>query len=207
MPIPVTFPNSALAVTAPAMTLAETILEDLGQLLQNGSSGATPVTPALMVPDSNNPGSSIPFDMNTAAMQLFNRHIAISTAVGILSATTPPQVFSSVRTADNNVSAGAGVYYSSNDKVSNGDCTAPSKQSIIGVAAAAATTGNPVTVVYAGAVTGVLSGATAGTAYYLGSSGTPVLLGSLSMGNAKILLGYAKNATDLEVHVQNMGVV
>jgi hypothetical protein len=56
------------------------------------------------------------------------------------------------------------------------------------------------TVISSGVATGVLSGATVGTRYFVGDSGGLVAgFGSISAGNHIIFVGTAKNATDLQV--------
>jgi hypothetical protein len=52
----------------------------------------------------------------------------------------------------------------------------------------------------------VLSGATFGTEYFLGSTGQPVLFGSLSQGQRLVRLGIARSATDLEVRITDLGL-
>lgn len=56
-----------------------------------------------------------------------------------------------------------------------------------------------------GVVAGALSGATANTPYFLGTGGAPVLYGALGSGDRTIGLGFAKNATDLEVRIRDLG--
>ena len=60
-------------------------------------------------------------------------------------------------------------------------------------------------VVRQGVITGALSGATAGERYYMGSTGQPVLVGSVPSGGRTIQLGIAKNATDLLVRIVDYG--
>ena len=64
--------------------------------------------------------------------------------------------------------------------------------------------GNTAEIVYAGPAAGVLTGATAGSAYYLqatGGIGTAVP----GAGNRVVQVGVAKNATDLFVHFIDYG--
>jgi hypothetical protein len=66
--------------------------------------------------------------------------------------------------------------------------------------------GSSGTVVRSGVATGVLSGATVGSRYYVGDSGGLVSgIGSISAGNHIVFVGTAKNATDLEVTPQYIG--
>jgi hypothetical protein len=76
---------------------------------------------------------------------------------------------------------------------------------VIGVADAAILAAASGPILTSGTCTGVLSGATFNTPYYLGPTGAPVLYASLA-GNARVVrLGMAKNATDLEVRVVDYG--
>lgn len=110
-----------------------------------------------------------------------------------------------VRTASGPISLGDGVYYSANNLVSTGDCTADAKSRIIGVAAEAIADTASGDIVKSGVVAGALSGATFNTRYYLGTSGQPVLAASIPVGARVIQLGVAKNATDLEVMLFDYG--
>jgi hypothetical protein len=110
-------------------------------------------------------------------------------------------------TASASISKGVGLYYSGNAQVGTGDCTiGQSKDNIVGVAGAAATVSNPATIIRSGVVTGVLTGATAGTAYYLSATGVPVTATAIPSGARAIRLGYAINATDLDVRIEDVGV-
>lgn len=108
-------------------------------------------------------------------------------------------------TASGGISKGDGVYVSGNNVASTGDCSNDSKSRIIGVADAAISDTASGPVLVSGPCTGILSGATAGTPYYLGTSGAPVLYAALTTANRVIRLGFAKNATDLEVRVFDYG--
>lgn len=110
-----------------------------------------------------------------------------------------------VRTASGAIVKGDGVYYSGNNVISTGDCTVDAQSRIIGVADAAIADTAAGKVKKSGVVTGVLSGATANTRYFLGSTGQPVLIGALPGGSRTVQLGIAKNATDLEVQVFDFG--
>lgn len=110
-----------------------------------------------------------------------------------------------VWTTSANVDLGDGVYISGNNTVASGAPSVDAQARIIGVAKTTVTTGNPVQVVVSGPVVGALSGATANTPYYLGAGGAPVLYAALTGGDRTIRLGFAKNATDLEVRVHDYG--
>jgi phage-related tail fiber protein len=100
---------------------------------------------------------------------------------------------------------GDGVYYSANNLVSTGDCTVDAESRIIGVADAAIADTASGKIKKSGVVTGVLSGATVNTRYFLGTTGQPVLAGALPGGARTVQLGIAKNATDLEVQIFDFG--
>lgn len=104
------------------------------------------------------------------------------------------------------VTAGDPVYQSTtNDQVGLGDCGNDAKSRIIGVARTGqATPGSSAPIVTAGPCAGVLTGATAGTPYYLASSGglTSTVPGA---GKRVIQVGVAKNATDLFVRIVDYG--
>lgn len=104
------------------------------------------------------------------------------------------------------VAAGDPVYQSStNDRVGKADASNDAKSRVFGVARVAQNTvGDPTPVVYVGPCPGILSGATAGDAYYLQAGGG---LGTSLPGAGRrvIRVGVAKNATDLHVFVLDYG--
>jgi hypothetical protein len=109
------------------------------------------------------------------------------------------------------IAVGAGVYFSGDNAgtpiVSAGSCNTAGKDNIIGICSLAAGAGGAATsYIRWGTAVDVLSGATIGAAYYLGPTGTPVLASALASGNRVIRLGYAINATDLDVRIQDIGV-
>lgn len=108
-------------------------------------------------------------------------------------------------TVSANVASGVGVYISGNNTVATGAANVDAQARVIGVTTASATTGNPVDIVVNGVVTGALSGATANVPYYLSQTGTAVVYGTLTGGDRTIRLGFAKNATDLEVRILDYG--
>lgn len=120
--------------------------------------------------------------------------------------------YQTTRTTDGTgVTKGAGVYYSANGVVGNGDGSNIAKVGVIGVARA---TVGPSASVQLGQngdiITGILpaDGHVAGTPYYMGHSGTPILAGALAGSDRVIRLGYAVAsgaASDLEVSIQDMG--
>lgn len=104
------------------------------------------------------------------------------------------------------IAIGDAVNWSStNDRVEKSRADTDSKARVIGVAETAqSTVGQDATIVSSGPCTGAISGATAGTAYYLQSTGGigTSLPGS---GNRQIQVGTAKNATDLWVRIVDYG--
>lgn len=107
-------------------------------------------------------------------------------------------------TADGAVALGAAVY-STAGGYATGDCTDTTKARVVGVTTASAAGGAALHLRPAGLVTGILSGATAGAPYYLGSTGLPVLYASVPAGARIIQLGIAANATDLVVLILDLG--
>jgi len=101
-------------------------------------------------------------------------------------------------TAGENVTIGDPVYFdATNNQVAKADAGSDTKYESIGVAKATVTSGNPVEVVATGPAA-VLTGATAGTRYYLGDAGgltTTVPAGQKWV----VVVGFAVNATTLFV--------
>lgn len=119
-------------------------------------------------------------------------------------AATVPKV-EEIWTANGNVNKGRGVYVSANNAVSNGDCTNDTKSRVIGVAGADISDTLQGNIVVTGVVSAVLTGAVAGTRYFLGTTGVPVLVGALPAAARTVQLGIAKNGTDLAVRVFDFG--
>lgn len=97
------------------------------------------------------------------------------------------------------------VYQSStNDQVDKARADTVAKSTVIGLVSAAVSAGASATVYTAGKVASVLSGASAGTAYYLQATGGigTAIPGS---GNRLIQVGYAVNATDLRIAIIDYG--
>ncbi len=92
-----------------------------------------------------------------------------------------------------------------NDRVAKARADTNSKANVLGVARTAqATVGNTAEIVSAGPAIGVLTGATAGNAYYLQATGG---IGTTVPGaaNRVIQVGVAKNTTDLFVRIVDYG--
>lgn len=202
MPIPVGIPAYALSITNDQESFAELSLVNFLELMGYGSSGATLVTPALLVPapTAAHPQATTSLLQATAQEQLFYRHLFIALA-------TTDDI--KLRTASSALTLGQGVYYATNDQVAPGSSKGPNATmvGIFGVAAANTSAAASGPIRTSGALPGVLTGATPGTAYYMGSTGLPVLKSSLAYGDTLIQLGFAKNATDLEINIQNQGVL
>lgn len=92
-----------------------------------------------------------------------------------------------------------------NDRVEKSRADTDAKARVIGVAETAqAVVGNNATIVAHGPALGVLTGATAGTAYYLQATGG-IGTSLPGAGNRVIQVGLAKNATDLYVRIVDYG--
>lgn len=109
-------------------------------------------------------------------------------------------------TATDATSNGDPVYWNGTDTLGKARADTITKSRIIGViesggGAAPAT----VTVVSNGPCTGVLSSATPGRPYFLGTTGGLALRSAATSGDRLIRMGYAKNASDLWVEIQDMG--
>lgn len=99
------------------------------------------------------------------------------------------------------------VYISGNDTVMLADSSDPTKDNPIGVvqdvSIAAAAAG---VVCWDGIATGVLAGATAGDKYFLDSAGAlSTSIPAFGSGENVVFMGFAKNATDLHLQIQNIG--
>lgn len=105
------------------------------------------------------------------------------------------------------VTAGDPVYFSSDNEVTKADAAGGvgTGQKVIGVARTTqGSAGSATQVVRRGPCAAVLTGATAGDPYWLASGGG--LTATAPTGNVdRVLVGYAINATDLDVRIQYMG--
>ncbi len=108
--------------------------------------------------------------------------------------------------ANENLNLGDPVAYSAtNNEVAQGDATNDADSRIIGIAEAAATATNPVRIVRRGPAQGVLSAATVNTPFFLAAGGGLTTTPPSGSGNRVIRVGFAKNATDLEVIIADLG--
>lgn len=120
------------------------------------------------------------------------------------SATSAPKVIFPATTSAA-VATGAALYWSGADTVATGSSSVDAQSRVIGLAVAGVGSAATVQVIRTGVATGVLTGATANTPYFMGPTGQPVLFGSLASGARTILVGLAKNATDLDVIIDDRG--
>lgn len=108
--------------------------------------------------------------------------------------------------ADETLAVGDPVYQTTtNNRVGKGRADTDAKANVRGIAfSAAAAAGDAVVVLMQGIAAGVLSGATAGTRYYLAPTGglTTTQPGS---NNRVLEIGYSVNATDLWVDIVDRG--
>lgn len=105
------------------------------------------------------------------------------------------------------IAAGDPVCWSTtNNKLNKGRADSDAKSRIVGVArTAAAVNGDTLGIVRDGVAAGVLAGATAGDPYYLQDTGGLGTFAAIGAGKRVIRVGYAKNATDLDVKIMDLG--
>lgn len=111
-------------------------------------------------------------------------------------------------TAGENLTASQCVYISGDNQVMKAIATSATTDKPIGFAVATTTSGNPVEVREKGIIEGALSGATAGTRYYLSAStaGGVQSTAPTGAGNRVVQVGFAKNADDLDIMIQYLGI-
>jgi hypothetical protein len=105
------------------------------------------------------------------------------------------------------ITAGDAVRWSGTaNEITQADNSSAAGARAIGVAETGGAA-NPGTseVVKHGVCTSVLTSATVNTPYYLGTSGALVLFGSVPTPGRVIRMGYAKNGTDLDVQIMDLG--
>lgn len=98
------------------------------------------------------------------------------------------------------IAAKSGVYISGNNTVATASATDATKLPI-GVTVAGSSSGSKCLIVKSGSAKGVLTAATAGTPYYLSTTGTLTATPPAATGNVDIIMGIALNATDLHVQI------
>jgi hypothetical protein len=120
-------------------------------------------------------------------------------------ATEAPLVKVPAGTAGAALSKGDPVYFSGNDTANKAEAGTAAKARVVGLSSAAFSSSAAVTVVTQGVLTGVLSSATAGTPYYLGDTGGLVLYAAISSASRVVRVGYAINASDLFLAIEDIG--
>ena len=124
-----------------------------------------------------------------------------STVAGALNLQGP-----ATNSAVSGINAGDPVCWGSTaNTLARADCAADATSRVIGIAAGSIATNATGTIVREGVVVGVLSGATPGAPYWLASGGGLTAACPTASGSRVIRVGFAKNATDLEVRVADMG--
>jgi len=99
------------------------------------------------------------------------------------------------------------VYISGADTVLKADATVFSTSKVIGFAPNAIGATSSGDILVAGVLTGVLTGATAGDAYYLSeTAGLVSTTKPTTSGSVVYRVGYAKNATDLQLDLEFVGI-
>lgn len=122
-----------------------------------------------------------------------------------LNTTTAAESLASIYTAEQALAAVDAVYISSADNVSKASASAAATAKVIGFAKAAALITAPTQIVKAGILAG-FSGLTAGARYFLSATAGAVTATRPSgAGNTIVQVGYAKNATTLEIAIENLG--
>lgn len=104
------------------------------------------------------------------------------------------------------LAAGDPVYWTSTaNKMGKADCAAESTSRVFGVAAVGIAGNASGLVIRHGIAVAVLSGATAGTPYYLAPGGGLTTTVPSGSGQTILRVGFAVNATDLEITIQRYG--
>ena len=108
--------------------------------------------------------------------------------------------------ADEALAANDALYISAADNVSKALADNTSKSYMIGFAKAAAADTDPVDVVSEGLLSG-FAGLTAGSRYYLDDTTAGAITATIPSGSGKTIVqvGYAKNATNLQIHIEQLG--
>lgn len=105
------------------------------------------------------------------------------------------------------IAAGDAVYISANDTVLKAQADATATSRLIGFAPSAITAAASGPIKLSGVAAGVLTGATANDPYYLSAAtaGEVTATKPTGSGNRVVLAGFAKNATDLLIRIENLG--
>ena len=167
-------------------------------------------------------------DMNSGQLRLPNQANATSPADGdmywdptgdtlyVHNGTSYVDVSSTgtASSVQNTYTAGAGgiaqydvVYISAADTVLKGDASAIATAKIIGFAPSAISASSTGAIQENGVLSGVLTGATAGDVYFL-STTAGLISTTRPTGSGEVVqkVGYAKNATDLQIQIEFVGI-
>lgn len=108
-------------------------------------------------------------------------------------------------TAAVTIAARDAVYINAADNVTPAVCTADTTSQVVGFATAGTAAAGQVNIKSSGALAG-FTGLTAGSRYYLGgTAGTISTTVPSASGNSIVQVGYAKNATTLNIQIQQLG--
>lgn len=120
-------------------------------------------------------------------------------------ATEAPRV-EDTHTNDIIIADGDAVCWSTTaDGITKADNSAIATSRVIGIARTGGAADATSEVVKHGVCAGPLSGATVNIPYFLGATGARVVFGSIPTPGRVIRLGFAKNATDLDVQIMDLG--
>ena len=127
--------------------------------------------------------------------------------VNVASQGTATAVVNSYTAGTGGITQYYAVRISSDDTVLHTDADAISTSKVIGFATQSIAVGNSVSIQENGVLAGALTGATAGDVYFLSTTtGQITTTRPTGAGDAVVKVGYAKNATDLHIQIQFMGI-
>lgn len=115
------------------------------------------------------------------------------------------QLYAFTLDSSTNLSAGDPIYIDSAGEAAKAAANSASTAGVVGVAIAATSTNDPVTLVTHGSIN-VYSGLTLGEVYYLDDAGGIDIYSGIASGNRAIRIGHAINATTLVINIQDLGV-
>lgn len=182
--------KSAATTISGDMTFTGTSNMNGGDLILPGSAMGTPTE------------GSMYWDGTSDTLYAYNG----SAYVNVSSAGTASGVVNQYIAGTGGIAQYDAVYISGADTVLKADATATSTAKVIGFApnAIAATSNGDIQ--EDGIISGILSGATAGDVYFLSeTAGQIATTRPTASGSMVVKVGYAKNATDLQVQFQFMG--
>ena len=133
---------------------------------------------------------------------------AIDTALGDLETDNAADVVEYTNGEATPITVGQAVYISAADTVMLAENDIAAKDDPIGLVKAASIAAAASGEVYTnGLALGVLTGATAGNKYFLDSTAGVIstTVPALGSGQRVVFMGYAKNATDLQLRIQQIG--